>query len=168
MGMNNCADLRTAGEDFLLQTFGSFGSQLYRLCRGIDERPVKTDRLRKSLSVENTYSTDLPSLESCLNELPALHQQMEKRLQSVLHKYRISKKYVKVKFLDFVSTTAEHVADDSTPGSYTQLMTEAWNRGARPVRLLGLGVRLAPLDRHPEVQGAANHSEQLLLPGLAD
>jgi DNA polymerase IV len=172
LGIETCADLRRSGEEFLLQTFGSFGSQLYRLCYGIDEREVKTDRQRKSLSVENTYSRDLPSLESCLNELPALHQQMEERLQPVLRKYRISKKYVKVKFLDFVSTTAEHVAEDSTINSYTHLMTEAWSRGARPVRLLGLGVRLSPLQNvsltESPAEASLRHGEQLLLPGVVE
>jgi len=172
MSIESCADLRKSGEDFLLQTFGSFGSQLYRLCRGIDERAVKTTRQRKSLSVENTYSQDLPSLESCLNELPALHQQMEERLQPVLHKYRVSKKYVKVKFLDFVSTTAEHVAEDSAISSYTHLMTEAWNRGSRPVRLLGLGVRLSPVENSAaeNLSAKADHprGKQLLLPGVAE
>ena len=172
LGIETCADLRRSGEEFLLQTFGSFGSQLYRLCYGIDEREVKTDRQRKSLSVENTYSRDLPSLESCLNELPALHQQMEERLQPVLHKYRISKKYVKVKFLDFVSTTAEHVAEDSTINSYTHLITEAWSRGARPVRLLGLGVRLSPLQNvsltESPAEASLRHGEQLLLPGVVE
>ena len=170
MGIESCDDLRKSGEEFLLQAFGSFGSQLFRLCHGIDDREVKTNRQRKSLSVENTYSQDLPSRESCLNELPALHHQMEERLQKVLHKYRVSKKYVKVKFLDFVSTTAEHVAEDSAINSYTYLMTEAWNRGARPVRLLGLGVRLSPVKDGAQANLSADNKlcEQLVLPGVAE
>ncbi len=172
MGIESCSDLRQSGEEFLLQNFGSFGSQLFRLCHGIDDREVKTNRQRKSLSVENTYSQDLPSLESCLNELPALHKQMEERLEKVLHKYRVNKKYVKVKFLDFVSTTAEHVAEDCAISSYTHLMTEAWNRGSRPVRLLGLGVRLSPLEEgvraNPPADAETSPCEQLLLPGVAE
>lgn len=163
MGINTCADLRGKELDFLLQHFGSFGNSLYRLCRGIDEREVTTDRIRKSLSVENTYSRDLPTLDSCLQQLPDLHRQMQERLQRVLQQYRISKKYVKIKFHDFVSTTAEHIAEDSNLPGYRELMSEAWHRGERPVRLLGIGVRLNPLESGTGSKDNAQ-IEQLALP----
>ncbi|MDT8427792.1 MAG: DNA polymerase IV [Pseudomonadales bacterium] len=163
LGINLCADLRTRELDFLLQHFGSFGHTLYRLCRGIDEREVKTDRIRKSLSVENTYAQDLPTLDSCLQQLPDLHRQMQERLQRVLHKYQVNKKYVKIKFHDFVSTTAEHVAEDSGLYGYQVLMREAWHRGERPVRLLGIGVRLNPLES-ADGSKDTRQIEQLALP----
>jgi DNA polymerase IV len=144
LGLHTCADLRDKELEFLLEHFGSFGHRLFRLCRGIDEREVQTEWQRKSLSVENTYAGDLPSLASCMAQLPELHEQMLERLQRVEHKYRVSKKFVKVKFQDFVSTTAEHVAEDAAYYGYDELMQEAWSRGSRPVRLLGVGVRLSP------------------------
>ena len=167
MGLHTCADLREWSEDSLLENFGKFGNSLYRLCRGIDDREVKTDSQRKSLSVENTYAQDLPTLESCLEQLPVLHQQMQERLQRVLKKYRVNKKYVKIKFLDFVSTTAEHSADNSDLTGYEKLLTEAWHRGERPVRLLGVGVGLSPLQTDT-VKPEYKIAEQLVLPGVVD
>src|SRR5690606_23253778 len=135
MGIETCADLRSFSEELLLEHFGSFGRRLHCLCRGIDERPVIIDQQRKSLSVENTYTVDLPDLDACMEQLPRLHGQLEERLQRVRQKYRVSKKFVKIRFMDFVSTTAEQLADNSDLAGYAELLQEAWQRGARPVRL---------------------------------
>lgn len=145
MGIMTCEDLRKYEETELANYFGSFGQNLYRLSRGIDEREVCTDRTRKSLSVENTYTTDLTSLQDCLDRLPELHEQLTQRLRQVKSEYRITKKYVKLKFMDFVSTTAEELSVETEIAGYNALCTEAFSRGNRPVRLLGLGVKLAPL-----------------------
>ena len=46
----------------LVSHFGRFGQRLWELARGQDERPVRTRRVRKSVSVEHTYVEDLPDL----------------------------------------------------------------------------------------------------------
>ena len=145
LGIQTCADLRELSEVDLVAQFGSFGTGLYRLCRGIDEREVSTDRTRKSLSVENTYVTDLLSLEACLEHLPELHEQLLQRLRRVEDEYRISKKYMKLKFEDFVSTTVESISCETDIEGYIALCTEGYSRGNRPVRLLVLGVKLEPI-----------------------
>jgi len=70
LGLECCEDLRNLGEEELRKHFGSFGDRLHMLSQGIDNREVQTNRVRKSLSVENTYAEDLPSLERCLDALP--------------------------------------------------------------------------------------------------
>lgn len=145
LGVQNCEELRTFSTLSLTEHFGSFGDKLYRLCRGIDERPVNPQRIRKSLSVENTYVTDLPDLQSCLAQLPQLHEQLESRLRQVTHDYYVSKKYLKIKFSDFVSTTIETLSCDTALQDYNSLCGEAFARGNRSVRLLGLGVKLEPI-----------------------
>src|SRR3569623_3430708 len=72
LGVYTCADLRDWPIAKLQQHFGKFGGQLYELCRGIDTREVLAERARKSVSVEETYATDLPDLKTCLAELPPL------------------------------------------------------------------------------------------------
>ena len=42
--------------------FGQFGTRLHALCRGLDERAVSNARERKSVSVEETYTPDVPDL----------------------------------------------------------------------------------------------------------
>lgn len=153
LGIQTCGDLRAFKVEELSNLFGSFGERLYRLARGIDERLVNPDRIRKSLSVENTYVQDLPNLQACLDKLPELHQQLETRLQRVQLDYEINKKYVKLKFNDFISTTIEQMSITAELEGYIALCSDAFIRGNRPVRLLGLGVKLEPKSlKNPAVQ----------------
>ena len=164
LGIQTCADLRALSEVDLVAQFGSFGTGLYRLCRGIDEREVSTDRTRKSLSVENTYVTDLPSLEACLERLPELHEQLLQRLRRVEDEYRISKKYMKIKFEDFVTTTVEAISCETDLEGYVALCTEGHARGNRPVRLLGLGVKLEPIGSSSATAAFTNNPRSRQLP----
>lgn len=151
LGISTCEDLRAYSEQALLAQFGSFGARLHQLCRGIDDRPVKVERQRKSLSVENTFAADLPDLDACLLHIDELYQQMQRRWQSIQSRYRVSGCFVKLKFNNFVSTTAEHLAVDMHRDWFPGLMAQAWQRHQRPVRLIGLGVRLKPRDPETEV-----------------
>lgn len=164
LGIHTCADLRPYSVDELSGLFGSFGQRLYRLARGIDERPVNPDRIRKSLSVENTYVHDLPSLQACLDKLPELHEQLETRLQRVQVDYDISKKYVKLKFNDFVSTTIEEMSINTDLADYIALCSDAFVRGNRPVRLLGLGVKLEPKPSKNQIAEQSLHPRRRQLP----
>ncbi|HCL53325.1 MAG TPA: DNA polymerase IV, partial [Pseudomonas sp.] len=55
------------------------------------------------------------------------------------------KRFVKVKFHDFTQTTLEQAGAGRDLDSYRQLVTQAFARGGKPVRLLGVGVRLRDL-----------------------
>ncbi len=146
LGLENCGDLRQLSKDKLRDYFGSFGDRLYSLSRGVDTRTVQTERVRKSISVENTYAEDLPSLESCLNELPELQQQLTKRMENLRDGYQIHKQFVKIKFHDFVSTTVEMISSTTDSGNYRSLCEQGFVRGNKAVRLLGMGVRLIPAE----------------------
>jgi DNA polymerase-4 len=158
-GIKTCADLRALDIYQLSRCFGSFGSRLYELSHGIDNRPVRISRNRKSLSVEHTYAADLPSVSGCLSQLPELFQTLSKRLQRLTEgvtaeKYRIHKQFVKVKFNDFRSTTMECVANGSPQiDVFRQLCSESYLRGqGLPVRLLGLGVRFQDISINNPLQ----------------
>lgn len=155
LGIHTCADLKNLDSDALQQHFGSFGERLGRLSRGIDERAVQVERIRKSVSVENTYAQDLPDLDACLNELPKLQEQLHKRLARLNEDYVIHKQFVKVKFRDFKQTTVEMLATIVESENFYKLCSDGFARGNKPVRLLGLGVRLTPrlaLQEVPEKQ----------------
>ncbi|MFK7865754.1 MAG: DNA polymerase IV [Pseudohongiellaceae bacterium] len=143
LGITNCADLQKMELDDLIKHFGSFGSRLHELSRGIDSRPVTTERTRKSVSVENTYSKDLPTLDSCLQKIGNLNEQLAKRLNGVQGKIVIQKQFIKVKFHDFEQTTVEMLSPSTDLDNYLKLCREGFERGDKPVRLLGVGVRLA-------------------------
>lgn len=142
IGINTCKDLQALSKTELGQEFGSFGERLYQLCRGQDDRPVVTSHPRKSISVEYTYDHDLPSLEHCLAELPRLQDKLRKRIASAKQDIAIAKLFVKLKFNDFISTTVEQSAQELDMHLFEQLCLTGFSRGNKPVRLLGLGIRV--------------------------
>ncbi len=147
LGIENCGDLQDYTNFELVEMFGSFGETLHNLCRGIDERAVQTEGRRKSISVEHTFPEDLPTLESCLAMLPELLVMLEQRIQNSKKKVTIGKHFVKIKFNDFISTTVEQNANTLDLDTFKTLCETGFERGNKPVRLLGLGVRMkeAPL-----------------------
>ena len=144
-GIKTCADVRAYDIFQFVQKFGQFGEHIYRLAHGIDSRPVVSEWRRKSVSVENTYDRDLPDLSSCLQQLPALLESLQPRLQKLDNDYRIQNSFLKMKFCDFSQTTIERQQTSPELDDYRMLCSEAWQRGAIPVRLLGIGVRLIDL-----------------------
>jgi DNA polymerase-4 len=69
LGIATGLDLRTQTLAFLQQHFGKAGSYYYWAARGVDERPVRADRIRKSVGAENTFPTDLFSYEAARDAL---------------------------------------------------------------------------------------------------
>jgi DNA polymerase-4 len=59
LGIATGLDLRGRSLTFLQQHFGKAGAYYYWAARGIDERPVRADRHRKSVGAENTFAVDL-------------------------------------------------------------------------------------------------------------
>jgi len=146
MGVITCNDIQTIDELALYKKFGSMGTRLLELSRGQDDREVQSNWRRQSLSVEHTYPEDLPDVKRCLAELPLLFAKLRTRLRGLDESYQVVKGFVKVKFSDFSTTTMERQGTGVSIMDYQRLCQEAYERGARPVRLLGLGVRLVDLQ----------------------
>jgi DNA polymerase-4 len=142
LGAQTCADLRGWTMQQLQHHFGSFGARLYDLSRGIDDREVSPSRERKSISTEETYTPDVPDLPACLALLPELYEQLLARIKRAGAEKFVNKLFVKIKFSDFQQTTVECVGHAPHVPTYARLMETGWLRASRPVRLLGVGVRL--------------------------
>ena len=69
LGIETGLDLRGQTEGFLQHHFGKAGSYYYWAARGIDERPVRADRTRKSVGAENTFPADLLTYEAARDAL---------------------------------------------------------------------------------------------------
>lgn len=152
MGITDCAHLREHSLLALSKAFGSFGERLWSLARGIDERPVQPFSRRQSLSVETTFDQDLPDLTACQAQLPALLKELAHRQARLDADYRPEKPFVKVKFHDFTQTTIEQAGAPLDLDSYRLLLSAAFMRGNKPVRLLGVGVRLHDQQQQAAVQ----------------
>lgn len=148
MNLHTCEDLNKVGLEGLIEAFGSFGNQLYLYSQGIDNRPVQTEWVRKSLSVEDTFSQDLPDLESCLLELATIYEELLRRLDRARKTQKLIPKalFVKLRFDDFETTTIQMIGNKPDKKSYMRLCADAWQRGKRPVRLIGLGLQFNPPD----------------------
>jgi len=59
LGIETGADLRRQTLAFLQERFGKAGSWYFEIARGRDDRPVQSDRERKSSGSETTFSEDL-------------------------------------------------------------------------------------------------------------
>jgi len=149
LGIESCADLQELTSEQLTQHFGSFGDRLYELSRGIDNRPVTTERIRKSLSVEDTFAKDLPDLASCLQKIPDLCNELHRRLQRAKQQEKLFQQklipkilFMKMRFQDFSTTTLQMSGTRITNEAYQYLCKEIWQRGNnKAVRLLGIGIQ---------------------------
>jgi len=69
LGVETGLDLRGQTLEFLQQHFGKVSSYYYWAARGVDERPVRADRIRKSVGAENTFPADLFVYEAARDAL---------------------------------------------------------------------------------------------------
>jgi len=139
LGLKTCGDLQHFSSETLCHHFGNFGKRLFHLCRGQDERPVETNRIRKSVSVEHTFSADLTTKDQCLHALDALFVRLQQRLKKHQNR-KHHKQFVKIKFKDFQSTTIERLSAEINLNFFQHLYLEGYKRHQQPIRLLGVGV----------------------------
>lgn len=150
-GINTCADLQKLPLAELARRHGKWGHELYRLCRGDDDRAVDPDRERKSLSNERTYSENLTTLDACRAALEELVRELQDELRHKASARAVRKAVVKVKFADFTRTTRECVHANPGMDIYQSLLADACARSRQPVRLLGAGVRF--VSEEDDVEG---------------
>ena len=139
MNVITCLDLQQLTLSQLVDQFGKTGGRLHYLSRGIDERPVESELIRKSLSVEKTFPRDLRTADDCLQFLAQLIHELKKRLSQITN-LPIAKQFIKIKFHDFKITTAEASCNSIDDQVFFDLFNERFAQHNRPVRLLGAGV----------------------------
>ena len=143
MGVFTGKQLRGLTLQQLTTQFGKMGKVFYDFARGIDDRPVVTEWVRKSVGCERTYIKDITRQEDMLAELSILADELESRLARNNFKGRTL--VLKVKFSDFRQTThslTENVVIEHKE-KIMALVKELINEvdfQQRPVRLLGITV----------------------------
>lgn len=137
------ADLRCKSLLELQQFFGKSGQHFYNVARGIDDRPVKSTRKRKSLGSERTFSEDLVDLDKISARLQELAEGLTKTMLSRGLKAKTIT--IKLKYNSFVQVTRSKTLDSYTDRltmfeeTFKQLL-ETTEAGTTPIRLLGLSV----------------------------
>jgi DNA polymerase-4 len=72
LGLYNGLDMRNQTLEFMQANFGKAGAYYYWISRGVDDREVRANRIRKSVGAENTFSRDLTEFDAMVAELQPL------------------------------------------------------------------------------------------------
>lgn len=143
LGLHQCCDIQRVDLQLLIKEFGSFAEVLLERSRGLDFRQVQSERERKSVAVEQTFSQDLANLQEASDPLAILYQKLIKRIERCDAQDQIQKIGIKLKFQDFRQTTVERQHPELCFNILQQLLQQAWLRGeGKSVRLVGIHVGL--------------------------
>jgi len=144
-GIVLCSDAQPYSLIELVKLFGRTGASLFKRCRGLDDRSLSTDRVRKSISVEHTFSKDLYLAEELDLEAESLWLKFLQRTEKARIDSRRLAPFVKVKFNDFSQTTLADQLLEPSLDSFRQLLQQARLRHdsdeIQGVRLIGIGGR---------------------------
>jgi DNA polymerase-4 len=143
LGIHTIGDIARRPESELIRLFGENGRDLSRRAKGIDNRPIETERETKSISQEVTFSRDVRDdklLEKTLREQSA-------EVARQLRKNDLAGKTIKLKIRwpDFTTltrqTTLNHPTDREEEIAKTALdLLKAVRKPNQFVRLIGVGV----------------------------
>jgi len=143
LGIEKGADLKKWQEVDLIKHFGKAGSHYYHIVRGIDERSVQNDHVRKSFGAERTFSTDYNDWTLLKTELEGIANKVSERMEkksvkgktiSLKLRYDNFETITRALTLSFYTSSKEVLFEQSV-----QLM-EQTQAGDRKVRLLGISV----------------------------
>ena len=143
MGIYTGADLLDVSEVTLIDRFGRLGFDLYRKARGIHNSPVKSNRIRKSIGKEKTYSKILQDEEDIKKELTLLSEKVAHNLSKQDKAGKII--ILKIRYADFSTLTRRkslpQATQDASQISQTALqLYEELAEKEKGIRLLGITV----------------------------
>ncbi|MGB0431775.1 MAG: DNA polymerase IV, partial [Bacteroidia bacterium] len=118
----------------LIGSFGKAGKYYYNISRAIDHRPVVADRKAKSVSVENTYPTDLNEFEELVLALEQLCNNLEKRSKN--RGFAFKTVVLKLRYNDFETISRNKSVSHFTQdfGLIKKLATELINEFNPPLK----------------------------------
>jgi DNA polymerase-4 len=141
MGIKNGKDLRKLELGFLIRNFGKTGRYYFDVSRGLDNRPVNPNRIRKSLGAESTFSEDIHSYEDLKESvLPLLN-----KAYNYIEKADLLPKTftLKIKYNDFEMVTRSkttshsiHTKEDSI--LILEELLQEFNNPQKGIRLVGV------------------------------
>jgi DNA polymerase IV len=142
LGIFTGMDMRNQTLEFMTANFGKAGTYYYWISRGIDERPVRANRVRKSVGAETTFSQDLRDYEALATELQPLIEKVWRHCETTGARGRTAT--LKVKFSDFELITRSRSA--GIIDSVNELSSQALELlkqlmpAKKAIRLLGISV----------------------------
>ncbi len=143
LGISTGADLRERSLAFLQEHFGKASAYYFGIARGIDHRPVRANRIRKSVGAENTFADDLVDYEPMREALQPILDKVWRHCE--IHGTRGRTVTLKVKFSDFTIITRSRSAAATIDGrdaleAVSLALLQAEMPMRRSVRLLGVSL----------------------------
>ena len=143
LGILTGADLRQSDRASLMRQFGKVVCLYYGYARGIDDREVVPNRIRKSISAETTFVEDTDDRSRLATDLAEVCDEVWSRLQR--HRFQGKTVVLKLKFDNFKQITRSKtlptpVDSLSTLYRVAQELLTACDFGGRKIRLIGAGV----------------------------
>ena len=143
MGIKTGADLQQLSLDELKGRFGSSGDWYWRICRGLDDRPVRGSRQAKSVSAERTFNEDYSNPEELHRELDrvaGLAWQRIARHETAGRTVTLKVKYSDFQLISRARSFVDPIADEAAFTAAGHLLLSQLLPVPRGVRLLGLGL----------------------------
>jgi DNA polymerase IV len=155
LGIFTGRDLKAQSLSFLQERFGKAGSFYHAIARGIDPRPVRPDRVRKSIGAENTFPKDLTGFEAMKAELQPLLDTVWRHCEQTGIRGRTVT--LKVKYEDFRQITrsrslAGRVESRSGLERVSLELLSSLFPMAKGVRLLGVTLSSLNTDEETEAR----------------
>ncbi|HET8727432.1 MAG TPA: DNA polymerase IV [Alphaproteobacteria bacterium] len=143
LGIATGRDLKAQSIDFLQARFGKAGAYYHAVARGIDDRPVRPDRVRKSVGAETTFFRDLIAFEEMRTELQPILDKVWRHCERAGVRGRTVT--LKVKYQDFRQVTrsrslASPIADRAILEQVSLGLLAALFPMPKGVRLLGVAL----------------------------
>jgi DNA polymerase IV len=143
LGLYTGLDMRNQSLEFMQANFGKAGSYYYWISRGVDNREVRANRIRKSVGAENTFPSDLTDFEAMVSELQPLIEKVWRHCEGTGNRGRTVT--LKVKFADFElisrsRTVAGTIGSRGELESATSDLLKAIFPTKKAVRLLGVSI----------------------------
>ena len=153
LGLRSGLDMRNQTLEFMQAHFGKAGAYYYWISRGIDDREVRANGVRKSVGAENTFSSDLTEFDAMVAELQPLIDKVWRHCEEKGSRDRTVT--LKVKFNDFeIITRSRSMPVAVSSRDDLERLALALLRAEMPspkaVRLLG--VSLSSLQGHGDDQ----------------
>ncbi|MFN3819673.1 DNA polymerase IV [Blastomonas sp.] len=141
LGIVTGADLAAKSEQWLLTHFGSWGSYLHGAARGIDHRPVRPDRIRKSIGGERTYHDDIwaeSALRDALESIADIVWERVERSEAQGRTVTLKARYADFQTITRARSLGAPVADRTTFGQIGHALIDQILPLQNGIRLLGL------------------------------
>lgn len=149
-GLKTIGDLAREDQRDLARRFGAQGLRLHGLAHGRDTRPVDPDQVRKGISAEITFNTDLADYGALEDRLAALCERVARQARAAGVAGRVAT--LKLKTADFRLLTRRRALAEPTQTARTLLATGREllrpETDGRSFRLIGIGLgELTPAAR---------------------